>query len=78
VVSWAFIIRNVHLDNHYPNATIWSKTLPFDGSLFVEDLHENAMNVKDASKEKAKADTSEENADEENTHLAKIVRTVSD
>jgi hypothetical protein len=46
--------------------------------LFVEDLHENAMNVKDASKEKAKADTSEENADEENTHLAKIVRTVSD
>ena len=65
-ISYACIIHNpmVDADDRYPNASLWSTTLPVNGLIFQNDVNINAVHYDDAAIAAAAAqnrDTENEN-----------------
>ena len=50
VISYACIVHNptVDADDRYPNASLWSTTLPVNGLIFENDINKNAVYYGDA------------------------------
>jgi hypothetical protein len=51
VIAYACIIHkpSADADDRYPNATLWSRTLPVDGLIFENDVKNSGLHYKDAA-----------------------------
>ena len=74
VISYACIVHNptVDADDRYPNASLWSTTLPVNGLIFENDINKNAVYYCDAGIAAAAAaqnrDTTQSNSKEDSSN----------
>ena len=48
VIAYACIVHNptADADDRYPNASLWSTTLPVDGLIFANDVNKNGLHLR--------------------------------
>ena len=73
VISYACIVHNptVDADDRYPNASLWSTTLPVNGLIFENEVNINAVYYDDAVAAAAAAqnrDTTQSNSKEDSSN----------
>ena len=66
VIAYACIVHNplADVDDHYPNASLWSAILPVDCSIFENDIHKDGLHYQDAAVSAA-ADPDDDRDDKE-------------
>jgi hypothetical protein len=72
-IAYACIVHNptADADDRYPDASLWSRTLPVDGLIFENDVKKNGLHYKDAEPVELL------DSDDENEHIIKKQRTMA-
>ena len=72
-IAYACIVHNptADADDRYPDASLWSRTLPVDGLIFENDVKKNGLHYKDAEPVELL------DSDDENEHINKKQRTMA-
>ncbi len=72
-IAYACIVHNptADADDRYPDASLWSRTLPVDGLIFENDVKKNGLHYKDAEPVELL------DSDKENEHINKKQRTMA-
>ena len=72
-IAYACIVHNptADADDRYPDASLWSRTLPVDGLIFENDVKKNGLHYKDAEPVELL------DSDNENEHINKKQRTMA-